>query len=242
MSYPYIQQQTTGEPLANPWYTPGWTSQDPDYQVVPESQFSIPGFPAGALYVTVTANQFDTDGDPIAGYYSFWPSSALLFTVDGITTSIPQRRAGMNLWDEAGAYWGTGKMYLRNGNLLVNLLATDNAGVNMVPSSFTYHVKEHFFRGQEYDITVPSASNSPVDIHSLITSEDSNVSNCPISQTFTAETTWTMTYTFPYEPAVITTDSSGEQIFGTVVYTPGLISSAVTVTFGSPETGTMELR
>jgi hypothetical protein len=241
MSYPYIQQQTTGEPLANPWYTPGWTSQDPDYQVVPENEFTIPGFPAGAVYVTVTANQFDTDGDPIAGYYTFWPSSSLTFTVDGVTTSMPQRRAGMNLWDVAGAYWGTGKMYLRNGNLLVNLLATDNAGVNMVPSAFTYHVKEHFLRGQEYDITVPSASESPVDIHDLIISEDSNVCNGPISQTFTDLAVWTMTYTYPFTPAVITLDTDGNQIFGAVSYDQGLISSTVTVTFGSPISGTMEL-
>jgi len=167
LSYPYPAQQTTGEPLANPWYTPGWTAQDPDYVVLPENEFNIQGFPAGATYVTVTANYFDNDGNPLSGYLSFWPSSPLQFTVNGVTTQIYQRRVGQNLWDEPGAYWGSGKIYLRNGNLLVNLLATDNAAVNMNPVTFTYHVKEHIYRGQEYDITVPSTSTSPVDIHTL---------------------------------------------------------------------------
>jgi hypothetical protein len=39
----------------------------------------------------------------------------------------------------------------------------------MTPASFTYHVKEHWFKGQQYDIFVPSADASAgVDIHNLI--------------------------------------------------------------------------
>jgi hypothetical protein len=39
----------------------------------------------------------------------------------------------------------------------------------MNPASFTYHVKEHWFKGSQYDIFVPSADASlNVDIHNLI--------------------------------------------------------------------------
>jgi len=168
LSYPDIAQQTIGEPLASPWYTPGWTSQDPAYQVIPETQFNIAGFPTAATYVTVTANYFDDDGNPISGFLTFYPSSALTFTYNSVTTVIPQRFVGRNLWDVPGAYWGTGHMYLHNGNLLVNLLATDNAGVNMSPVNFTYSVVENWLGGRSYTITVPSASTSPADINSLI--------------------------------------------------------------------------
>lgn len=245
MSYPDITQQTIGEPLSNPWYIPGFTSQHPIYQVIPKTPFSIPGFPSppAAVYVTVTANYFDEDGNPIGGYLTFYPSSALTFTLNSVTTVVPQRFTGQNLWDTSGNFWGSGKVYLRNGNLQVSLLATDNAGISMVPSSFTYRVTENFLGGRTYDISVPSTSVSPVDINSLIISGGFNVgNNTPISQNFTSQSVWLMTYTFPYMPVVITTDASGNIIIGQVDYNPGLLSGTVTVTFGSPQTGTMELR
>lgn len=167
MSYPFIAQQTTGEPLANPWYTPGWTSQEPDYAVIPASVFELAGFPSSAVYVNISGNFFDEDGNPIGGYLTFWPSSSLTMTSNSVTTVIPQRRVGQNLYDQ-GSYFGSGKMFFSNGRLLVQLLATDNATVNMVPSNFTYHVEEHFLGGRQYDISVPSISTSPVDINSLI--------------------------------------------------------------------------
>lgn len=168
MSYPNIAQQTIGEPLANPWYTAGWTAQVPDYQVIPKSIFNIAGFPSSAIYVTVSGNFFDDDGNPLGGHLTFYPSSALTMTSDSATTVMPQRFVGTNLFDVAGAFWGTGKMYLRNGKLLVSLLATDNSDVSMSPVSFTYHVVEHWLGGREYDILVPSTSINPVDINSLI--------------------------------------------------------------------------
>jgi hypothetical protein len=168
LSYPNIAQQTIGEPLANPWYTPGWSAQDPDYAIIPANIYQVAGFPSDAVYVTVTANFFDDDGNPISGYLTFYPSTSVTLTSDNVTTVIPQRFVGQNLWDIPGVYWGTGKMYLHNGNLLVNLLATDNASVSMSPVNFTYSVVEHWLGGRCYDISVPSNSSSPVDINSLI--------------------------------------------------------------------------
>lgn len=173
MTFPPITQQTVGEPLANPWYTPGWTSQNPIYQVIPSNPFSIPGFPpSGAVYITLTGNFFDEDGNPIAGNLTFFPSSPiqLTSTVNGVTvvTIIPQRNVGQSLFDTAGSFWGSGKIYLKNGVLSVSLLATDNVAVNMVPTNFTYHVTESWLGGRSYDILVPSTSTNPVDINSLI--------------------------------------------------------------------------
>lgn len=170
MNYPYVypEQSTATEPLLNPWYTPGWTAQAPDYTVAPQSIFSVPGFPASAVFVNITANYSDNDANPIGGYLTFWPSCDITFTYNSVTTTVLQRYAGTNLWDNPGQSWGEGKMYLRNGNLLVSLLATDNVAAGMVPASFSYHVVEHMVGGKEYDIAVPSASSSPADIHSLI--------------------------------------------------------------------------
>jgi hypothetical protein len=137
--------------------------------------------------VTVTANYFDSNENPIGGYLTFWPSAALTLTSGPVTTLVSQRYGGVNLHDNPGMSWGDRKMYLRQGNLMVSLLATDNVGVSMIPPSFTYHVEEHFYNGQEYDISVPSTSTSPVDIHSLIipgtgTDENDNEDeSCPVS-------------------------------------------------------------
>jgi hypothetical protein len=171
LSYPDITQQTIGEPLANPWFTPGWTSQKPLYQLVPQTPFTIQGYPAAAVYVTVAGNYFDPDGNPLSGYLTFWPSDDLLLDVSGVITRISRRFSGTNLWDVPGALWGSGRMYLKNGKLLVSLLATDNLPAGVIPSSFTYRVEEHFLGGRKYDISVPSASVNPVDINNLIITE-----------------------------------------------------------------------
>lgn len=203
MSFPDIAQQTKGEPLANPWYTPGWTSQNPAYQVIPPNVFSIAGFPSGASYVTVTGNFFDDDGNPIAGYLTFYPSSSLILTSSSVTTVVPQRFVGQNLWDMPGAYWGSGKIYLRNGNLLVNLLATDNSAVNMVPENFSYEVTENWLGGRTYNIVVPSTSSSPIDINSLIV-PGSQLTESPEDTTITIAAIST-----EYLPVNITTTLGG---------------------------------
>lgn len=158
---------TFNQPVRDAWWTPGWTSQNQSYIPVSPGNFALPGFPPGLTYVNVIGNFFDLDGNPLSGYFTFWPSSAVSVTVTGGTTYIPQRYSGQNYSFIGMNQFGSGKIYLWNGQLNVNLLATDNA--NMTPASFTYLVKENFAGGSEYRINVPSAlSTSQVDIHSLI--------------------------------------------------------------------------
>jgi hypothetical protein len=163
-SFPYAD--TIGEPLVSSWWIPGFTSQNPDYIYAAPNLVAAQGFPSGVTYVTVTGSYFDTMADPTSGYFTFWPSSALTFDVSGQVTYMPQRYSGVNQTLLGASQMGSGKIYLWYGHLIVNLLATDNA--NMLPVSFTYHVKENFFEGRQYDITVPSVSSIPVDINSLI--------------------------------------------------------------------------
>lgn len=155
------------QPLYDPYWTPGWTSQNDSYVQVPNLGFNAPGFPVDLNYVLITGSYFDTSGNPLSGYLTFFPSSPLTFTIDGNTTYIPQRYAGLNFSLIGINQMGDGKIYLQYGRLLVSVMATDNA--NMTPTSFTYHVKEHYPDGLQYDITAPSADDgSSVDLHSLI--------------------------------------------------------------------------
>lgn len=157
------------QPLRDAWWTPGWTAQNQSYLPVPPNQFQAQGFPPGLVYVTVVGNYFDTNGNPMSGYLTFWPSTDVSVTVSGGTTRFPQRLAGQNNSFQGTNQFGTGRIYLWNGQLQVTLMATDNA--NMTPSSFTYHVTEHFFGGLEYDISVPSIYSSTtggVDINTLV--------------------------------------------------------------------------
>lgn len=157
------------QPLLDAWWTPGWTSQNRDTASVqvPPNNFLAAGFPSGLTYATVTGNFFDTTSDPLSGYFTFWPSDMLIFNVGGQLTYMPQRYAGVNQTLLGINQMGDGKIYLQYGQLSVNLLATDNA--NMTPTTFTYHVKEYFKGGCQYDIEVPSAdSSTPTDIHNLI--------------------------------------------------------------------------
>jgi hypothetical protein len=89
------------------------------------------------------------------------------------TTILEQRFAGENETMLGMNQLGNGKIYIWNGQLQVGLLATNQPNVTtMAPSTFSYHVKENFIGGREYDITVPStaASNNTLgtDINSLI--------------------------------------------------------------------------
>jgi hypothetical protein len=96
---------------------------------------------------------------------------------------MPQRYAGLNFSLIGVNQMGDGKIYLQYGRLNVRLLATDNA--NMTPSSFTYHVRENYQSGLQYDITAPVSDDTEVhDIKSLIIpgtvqslqdSDDSNI-------------------------------------------------------------------
>ena len=80
---------------------------------------------------------------------------------------MPQRYSGINQTLLGINQMGNSRVYLWYGQLQVSLLATDNA--NMTPTSFTYHVVEHYIGGLQYDIVVPMGDGSSgTDIHSLI--------------------------------------------------------------------------
>jgi hypothetical protein len=165
-SFPYAD--TIGEPLVDAFWTPGFTSQNRDY-IYATNPFLVngPGFPPDLNFVTINGNYYDTSGNPLSGYLTFWPSSPLTFLVDGHYTYMPQRYAGLNYSLLGVNQMGDGKIYLQYGRLLVSVLATDNA--NMTPVSFTYHVKENYEDGLQYDITAPSADDDTAqDIRSLI--------------------------------------------------------------------------
>lgn len=153
---------TFNQPLRDAWWTPGWTAQNQSYIPVPGQPFTSQGFPPGLVYVNVIGNYFDLDGNPTSGFLTFWPSSALTMTVAGGTSILEQRFAGQNELFLGMNTFGTGKMYLWNGQLAVGLLASDQPNITtMIPSSFTYHVLENFtFGGREFDIKIPSTLSS----------------------------------------------------------------------------------
>ena len=156
-----------GQPLLDAWWTPGWSAQNKDYPQVPLNQNAPQGFPQNLNYVTVIGNYFDTQANPLSGYLTFWPSSSLTFIQNGIVTYMPQRFSGINQTVIGMNQLGSERIYLWYGALSVSLLATDN--LNMTPSSFTYHVKENFKGGNQYDIIVPGAdATSSVYLNSLI--------------------------------------------------------------------------
>jgi hypothetical protein len=165
-SFPYAD--TINEPLVDAWWIPGFTAQAPGYIYATNPLLaSGPGFPAGLDYVTINGSYYDTSGNPLSGYLTFWPSSALIFDIDGAYTYMPQRYAGLNFSLLGVNQMGDGKIYLQYGRLLVSVLATNNA--NMTPSSFTYHVRENFIGGNQYDINAPTSDDTEIqDIRSLI--------------------------------------------------------------------------
>lgn len=165
-SFPFAD--TINEPLVDAWWIPGFTSQAPSYIYAANPMLATgPGFPPGLKYVTINGSYYDTIGDPLSGYLTFWPSSPLLFNIDGAYTTMPQRYAGVNFSLIGVNQMGDGKIYLQYGRLCVSVLATDNA--NMTPSSFTYHVRENFVGGNQYDIIAPMADDTAAqDIQSLI--------------------------------------------------------------------------
>lgn len=161
---------TFNQPLRDAWWTPGWTAQNQSYIPAPPGQFAMQGFPPGLVYVNVIGNYFDLDANPNSGFLTFYPSSALTVSFGGGTVTLEQRYAGLNESFLGMNTFGTGKIYLWNGQLAVALLATDNQ--NTTPSTFTYHVLEHFPGGREFDITVPKAdavnNTTGTDINTLI--------------------------------------------------------------------------
>jgi hypothetical protein len=136
--------------MADDWYgdewgTPGWTAQKPSTVAGPQTPpISLPpNFTA----VKVTAKYVDDHGHGIDGSIVRFRPSVKRVT-DGDTV----------VWlREVVAR-------IDKGALSINLLATD---IPEVTPGFTWHVKECFPGGEEYDVSVPAATPSPASLFSL---------------------------------------------------------------------------
>jgi plastocyanin len=127
------------------WGALGWTAQQPSTVAAPQT--TATPLPPNFTTVTVTAKYVDGEGVALnRSMVRFRPSERRV--TDGDTV----------VWLRSIHAW------IENGVLTVDLLATDVSGVT---PAFTWHVKECFPGGEEYSVTVPSATVSPVSLFSL---------------------------------------------------------------------------
>lgn len=172
MTYPFGGIDTNDQPLIDAWWTRGWTNQNLAYIPAPTPN-AFPGAPP-ATRVNITHAYYDQDGSPLTGFLTFMPTSSASLTVSGVTWRLPARLSGTTTISPVQSGWGwlqgdSGRMYLRRGMLYVTLMATDISGlVTDSGSPMTYQVIEHFDGGRKFLISVPSASDSPADLDSLI--------------------------------------------------------------------------
>jgi hypothetical protein len=181
----------SGDPLLPPWYIPGWTNQNEANVLAPTSPFVLSALPTTLTQINVTGNWADGSGNAQGGYLTFEVSTDLLVTVTGSPNSYYTIPAGLvgtipsNVVGDVTAWnqQGSGKVHLIYGQLTVILYATDNAQITPVAipvdqyaitgetpiavTSWVYHVKEYWYNGRNYDISVPSGT-TPVDINNLI--------------------------------------------------------------------------
>lgn len=159
--------------LVTPWNIAGWSAQNipaDTIQVTP-GVFSAAPFPSGVIFAQVTASYFDLDSNPLSGFLSFWQSDNATLTSGGKTFRLPARYAARDNSMLPGGMnnYGTGRIYIRHGEVSVTLLCTDNTGlVTDSDRPLTYHVVEHFTGGRQFDISVPMTTVSPADLSSLI--------------------------------------------------------------------------
>lgn len=168
-----------------PWYTVGYTAQlGPDgtfvYTPLIPSQspyVDFADFPSDLTQFTkVTGRYFSPDGDPLGGFLTFMPSSGVTVTENGVSYRIPRRLAGTETWpalDSGVSPWafsmeGSGNIYIWLGLMVVKLLPCDNSNIVTDDGEpLTYHVVEHFIGGKQFDITVPTTTNT-VDLYSAM--------------------------------------------------------------------------
>jgi plastocyanin len=136
--------------MANDWYgdewgSEGWTAQQPSTVAGPETPPT--SLPPNFTAVTVTAKYVDDQGNALNGSQVRFRPSVQRVTDGDTVVWLREIRA-----------------HIEKGILSTDLLATDVPGV--VPG-FTWHVKECFPGGEEYVITVPAATVSPVSLFSL---------------------------------------------------------------------------
>lgn len=131
--------------MADEWNVPGWTAQKPSTVAGPDTPTLT--LPPNFTAVTVTAKYVDDLGNALNGsMVRFTPSVRRVTDGDTVVWlhEVHER--------------------IEKGVLTISLLATDVSGVT---PGFSWHVKECFPGGEEYDITIPSATTSPVSLFSL---------------------------------------------------------------------------
>lgn len=179
---PGIPGATTTADYLSAWYTVGYTAQlGPDgtfvYSPLIPSQspyVDFAQFPSDLTQFTkVTQRYFSPDGDPLGGFLTFMPSSSVTVTENGVTYRIPRRLAGTETWpalDSGVSPWafsmeGSGNVYIWLGLLVVKLLPCDSAEIVTDDGEpLTYHVTEHFIGGKQFDISVPTTTDT-VDLY-----------------------------------------------------------------------------
>lgn len=173
MSTSYNGANNQTDTLVTPWNISGWTAQAipaDTVQVVP-GVFSAAPFPSTVVFAQLTASYFDFDSNPLSGFLTFWQADNATLTTGGKSYRLPARYAARDNSMLPGGMnnWGTGRIYIRRGQVSVTLMCTDNTGiVTDSGAGLSYHVVEHFMGGRQFDITVPMATVSPADLFSLI--------------------------------------------------------------------------
>lgn len=162
--------------LVAPWWIPGWTSQDPIVIEAGALNLLGPGWPTNLAFVNLTGNYFDSNSSPLAGYVTIMMSSGITVADGGQYFRLPARLTG-SMWPGTPLgfnNWGNGQLYLRVGQLNVQVFATDQTASGSTittdnGNSLFYFVTEHWLGGRTFHIQVPSsAANTTVDINSLI--------------------------------------------------------------------------
>jgi len=162
------------DPLVQPWYIEGWTSQGVNQDTIQAvtGLLTAPApLPVNLVYAVVTGMYIDMDSNPLSGFLTFQLSESFSVVSNGTTYRMPARYAGRDNTDLALSMnnFGTGKVYIRRGLMSVTLMTTSNPAITTDSGNpLTYHVVEHFLGGQQFDITISDAEVSPVDLRSLV--------------------------------------------------------------------------
>lgn len=136
---------TTDDWYGDEWKTLGWTAQKPSTVAGPQTPAT--SLPENFAAITVTAKYVDDEGVPT-------DKSMVRFTPSVRRVSDGDTVVWLHELHER----------IEKGVLTIDLLATD---VPEVTPAFSWHVKECFPGGQEWDILVPMATTSPVSLFSL---------------------------------------------------------------------------
>lgn len=154
-----------------PWYIPGWTVQNErTTNVLAPAQNNISvAMPSDQVYLVLTQNYLDGDSNPRSGFLTFYPSEAFTIREGSNVVRITQSFLGTETWPASNVStspWAfsteaSGKLYIWGGVCTARLPATDNPHVTTDSGNpLTIHVIEHFLGGQEFDITVPAATDT----------------------------------------------------------------------------------